>query len=66
MINIKKCKFLVKRLQLLGYALYDYKFQLGDKVMKKWLEVGVPSTFKGIQALVGKMNFAAPFIVDYK
>jgi hypothetical protein len=39
---------------------------LGDKVLKGWLDVGVPTTFKGVQKLVGKLNFASPFVVNYK
>jgi hypothetical protein len=34
--------------------------------MKGWLSLELPRTFKAVQAIVGKLNFAAPFIPNYK
>ncbi len=34
--------------------------------MKAWLGMELPRTFKALQAVVGKLNFAAPFIPNYK
>ena len=42
MINIKKCKFLVERLELLGFVLYHHHYQLGHKAMKKFYDLKLP------------------------
>ena len=36
MINIKKCKFLVSRVELLGMLVYNAGVQIGTKSMKSW------------------------------
>lgn len=42
MINVKKCKFLVTRLELLGVVIYSSGMQLGPKSMKSWLSLKLP------------------------
>ncbi len=66
MINVKKCKFLVSRLELLGMLVHCSGVQLGTKSLSGWLAIELPKTFKGIQSIVGKLNFAAPFVPNYK
>lgn len=39
MINVKKCKFLVTRLELLGVVVYSSGMQIGPKSMKAWLSL---------------------------
>ena len=46
MINIKKCKFLTTRIELLGFVVYNSHYQLGPKSMKKYFELQVPRTLR--------------------
>lgn len=66
MINIKKCKFLVPSIDLLGYTVFNSKYQLGPKALSKWAEVTLPRTLKQLQAVLGLLNFCAGFVPKYK
>ena len=46
MVNLKKCKFLVHWLPLLGATVYHGGYQLGDKWLRAWKQVEIPKTLK--------------------
>lgn len=48
MVNIKKCKFLVSRLDLLGMLVFNSGLQLGAKSMAAWFHQQLPRTFKDL------------------
>ena len=48
MINVKKCKLLVSRLELLGMVVFDSAYQLGPKTLKGWLMVEIPKTLQEV------------------
>ena len=48
MVNIKKCKLLVSRIELLGMLVYNSGVQIGTKSMKAWLGLELPRTFKAL------------------
>ena len=46
MVNLRKCKFLCSRIELLGFVLYDNLHQLGPKSLRGWTDVRLPQTLK--------------------
>ena len=46
MINIKKCELLVPRMELLGFIVFNASWQLGPKMLSKYLDVKLPRTIK--------------------
>lgn len=45
-INLWKCRFLTRRLPLLGVTLMDSKYELGKKALVKLLDIELPRTLK--------------------
>ena len=39
---------------------------MGPKTFKGWLAVEIPKTLLEVQRLLGRLNFASPFIPKYK
>lgn len=48
MINIKKCKFLVSRVELLGMLVHCAGVQIGTKSMRSWFNTQLPHTFRQV------------------
>ena len=46
MINIKKCKLLVPRMDLLGFIVFNASWHLGQKTLSKYLDLTIPRTLK--------------------
>ena len=66
MINLRKCKFLAVQVELLGLQICEGSYRLGDKSLKKWLKLKLPSNLKELQQLLGRMLWASPFVPNYK
>ena len=65
-LGANKCNYLRKRLPLLGVELFGNRVQIGSKALGKLMGSRLPETLKELQALLGRMNFAQTFILDYK
>lgn len=65
MLNLSKCWFLVSDLVVLGFRLFQHEYQLGKKALGKLLGATIPSNLRELQALMGKLNFAARFVPGY-
>jgi hypothetical protein len=46
MVNLRKCKFLRGRVTVLGTTFFDSSYQLGDKTLKKWVNMQLPRNLK--------------------
>ena len=52
MINLKKCRFLVSTMALLGFAVCKAEYHLGAKVLSKLLSVSIPETLHDLQKVL--------------
>jgi hypothetical protein len=66
MVNLRKCKFLRGRVTVLGTTFFDSSYQLGDKTLKKWVNMQLPRNLKQLQSVVGKLVWASSFIPNFK
>ena len=66
MVNLRKCKFLRGRVTVLGTSFFYYSFRLGDKSLKKWVDMRLPKNLKELQSVVGKLVWASSFIPNFK
>ncbi len=57
MLNLSKCWFLVFDVVMLGFRLFQHKYQLGKKALGKLLGAGIPRNLKELQAVMGKLLF---------
>ena len=51
---------------MLGVELFHDSIQLGPKALGKLLASDLPTSLKALQGVLGKLNFAATFIPDFK
>jgi hypothetical protein len=65
-INIKKCKFLEREIEVLGVVMQGDTYKLGPKAVGKLLTSRLPRTLHELQSLAGKLNHCAPFVMDFK
>ena len=65
-INLRKCKLLVHTCMLLGCLVSKSRIALGDKYLRDLVRVQVPTTWKELQSLPGKLLWASPFLPNYK
>ena len=65
-LNAWKLQLLVATLAVLGYVLQDSKYQLGAKALRKMFGATLPTTYRELQALMGRLNFCRDFIPDYR
>lgn len=65
-INIKKCKFLVKKIEILGVVMMGDRYHLGPKAISKLLTSRIPRSLQELQSLAGKLNHCSPFVPDFK
>ena len=65
-INLNKCEFLTKSAKLLGFKVWDRRYQLGKKALTKLFTSTIPNTYKQLQQVLGRCNFASRLIPDYK
>ena len=66
MLGLKKCKFLVPEVVVLGYQLIPDGYRLATKFIRSWAEPKPPNNLKGLQKILGKLLWASPFIPQYK
>lgn len=66
MIGLKKCQFLVPKVEVLGHQLIAGGYKLATKFIKSWDEPKPPSNLKGLQRILGKLLWASPFIPEFK
>jgi hypothetical protein len=66
MLGLKKCKFLVPEVVVLGYQLIPDGYRLATKFIRSWAEPKPPNSLKGLQKILGKLLWASPFIPQYK
>ena len=65
MLNLKKCKFLVKRLEIVGHEVENGLYTVKDKVVCRLFEVPPPKTFKQLQKLMGQLNYIRRLVPNY-
>ena len=65
-INLRKCKLLVHQCTLLGCWVSKSQIALGDKYLRGLVGLQVPTTWKELQSLLGKLLWASPFLPNYK
>ena len=66
MINLRKCKFLVARAVVLGMEISYATCALGEKYLRKWLEVRLPRTLQELQSVVGKLAWGSIVVPEFK
>ena len=66
MIGLKKCKFLVRSVVVLGYQVLEGGYQLATKFLKKWTSLKPPTCLKELQQLLGKFLWCAGFVPEFK
>ena len=66
MVNLRKCKFLTEKAAILGLELTSEGFALGLKFLGNLCKVAIPTTLRELQAVVGKLMYAAPHIPHFK
>jgi hypothetical protein len=66
MINLRKCKFMEARVELLGLEIFEGSYRIGEKSLRKWASLRIPRTLHDLQQLLGRMLWASPFVPDYK
>ena len=64
-INAWKLQLLMQWVSILGYELVQDVFQLGRKSLGKLFGSELPTNREFLQ-LLGCLNFAGPFVADYK
>jgi hypothetical protein len=61
-MNPNKCAFGVSTGEFLGFLVHEGGIEVGNKSMKAIDEVVPPTNIKGLQSLLGKINFVRRFI----
>ena len=65
-INEWKLQLLQHHINILGVLLCNSRFQLGNKALGKLLRMALPRSCKKFMALLGRLDFAAQFVSDYR
>jgi hypothetical protein len=65
-INLGKCKFVLKEIEVLGVVLTGDNYKLGRKALANLFATKIPTTLNELQSLLGKLNHCAPFVLGYK
>ena len=66
MVNLRKCKFLMDKVAMLGLELNAVGFALGLKLLGNLHKVQIPTNLCELQGLVGKLMYASPHIPHFK
>lgn len=66
MVNLSKCKFCVPKTVLLGHEVCATSYRLSQKFLARQLQAKIPRTFQSLQALLGGLLWASPFLPGYK
>lgn len=61
-MNPLKCAFCVQARDFLGFVVYKKGIEINQNKTKAVIEAKAPSTKKGLQSLLGKINFLRRFI----
>ena len=62
MINLRKCKLLVHACTLLGCWISASQIALGEKYLRGWVGLSIPTNWHELQSLLGRLLWAQPFI----
>ena len=65
-VNLRKCKLLVHSCTLLGCIVSASQLALGDKYLHGLAGLDIPTNWRQLQSVLGKLLWAAPFIPTYK
>ena len=65
-INLQKCKLLVHKCMLLGCLVSKSQIALGDKYLCGLVGLQVPTNWRELKSLFGKLLLASPFLPNYK
>ena len=66
MINLRKCKFLEPVCELLEHIVSATTMCLNNKCIRKWLGIELPQMVSDLQSVLGRLNWASPFLPGYK
>lgn len=66
MINLRKTKFLTQKTKLLGVQIQPAGYYLGNKCLKGWQDLAIPTTQQELMVILGRLVWASPFIPQYK
>ncbi|GKT32732.1 Transposon Tf2-6 polyprotein [Aduncisulcus paluster] len=64
-LNYDKCKFCLKEVKYLGFTINGEGRRVTEKRIEDMREIPPPKNKKGVQKLLGAINFVSEFIVDY-
>lgn len=66
MLNLRKCHFLEPRVTMVGMEICGGSYRLTAKSLKRWVGASLPRSLLDLQAVLGRLLWASPFVPDYK
>lgn len=69
LVNLRKCRFLVERFDLLGHEV-DVEgvptMRLAEKTVLGWTDLTIPRNITELQGLLGRLQWASSFVPRFK